>query len=220
MNIGPLVRASRPSTTEGRPRPGPRRPSAAACRATSSGVRSVPTWPRMPETLIIRVSDIGSGSREKGSDVQRMGGEIGMRAEEGRHDVGIELACPRRGGAPAPPPPGRATAGTRGWSSWHRTRPPPRRCAPRSAAPRPPGRPGIRVPSTRSWCDRTMRSAAGCSARNGRRIRSPRTVCSLMWSNSSGVRAAGLLSTASRIPIFPMSCSLLPSSSSASMSPV
>ena len=69
-NIGPLVRASRPSTTDGR---GPlvrpaaasrtQAPSAAAWRATSSGVRSVPTCPRIPETLIIRVSDMaGTGA--------------------------------------------------------------------------------------------------------------------------------------------------------------
>ena len=37
-------------------------PRAAACRATSSGVRSVPTWPRIPETLIMRVSDIARGA--------------------------------------------------------------------------------------------------------------------------------------------------------------
>ena len=36
-------------------------PKAAAWRETSSGVRSVPTRPRIPETLIMRVSDIVSG---------------------------------------------------------------------------------------------------------------------------------------------------------------
>ena len=36
-------------------------PSAAAYRATSSGVRSVPTWPRIPETLIMSVSDMWCG---------------------------------------------------------------------------------------------------------------------------------------------------------------
>src|SRR6185295_3180705 len=63
--MGPLVRASRPRTTEGRPEEPSEdadfvhAPSAAAYRATSSGVRSVPTCPRIPETLIIRVSDTG-----------------------------------------------------------------------------------------------------------------------------------------------------------------
>src|SRR6188474_3009644 len=57
-NIAPLVRASRPSTTEAWPAPRAHAPSAAACRATSSGVRSLPTIPRMPETEIIRVLDM------------------------------------------------------------------------------------------------------------------------------------------------------------------
>src|SRR4051794_23645545 len=65
-NIDPLVRLSRPRTTVGRADGQTdwadwldfdHEPRAAAYRATSSGVRSVPTCPRMPETLIIRVSD-------------------------------------------------------------------------------------------------------------------------------------------------------------------
>src|SRR6266566_9866995 len=64
-NMGPEVRASRPTTTDGRParRPDGRFPSlahvpkAAAQRATISGVRSVPTRPRIPDTLTIRVSE-------------------------------------------------------------------------------------------------------------------------------------------------------------------
>src|SRR5436190_23076625 len=67
-NMGPDVRASRPRTTDG---PLPRlptpdswllslahAPNAAAQRATISGVRSVPTSPRTPDTLTIRVSDM------------------------------------------------------------------------------------------------------------------------------------------------------------------
>jgi hypothetical protein len=70
--MDPLVRESRPSTTIARPhlaklgagsvrlsaRESDQAPNAAAYRATSSGVRSVPTCPRIPETLIIRVSDV------------------------------------------------------------------------------------------------------------------------------------------------------------------
>ena len=59
-NIGPLVRESRPSTTFGIPAAAAHEPSAAACLATSSGVRSLPTCPRIPETLIISVSDTDS----------------------------------------------------------------------------------------------------------------------------------------------------------------
>jgi hypothetical protein len=58
-NIAPLVRESAPQDHEGLPGgrgPGPR---AAACRATSSGVRSFPTMPRIPETEIMRVLDMG-----------------------------------------------------------------------------------------------------------------------------------------------------------------
>jgi hypothetical protein len=57
-NIGPLVRESRPTTTSGRPARAAHAPNAAACRATSSGVRSVPTCPRIPDTLIISVPDM------------------------------------------------------------------------------------------------------------------------------------------------------------------
>jgi hypothetical protein len=57
-NIGPLVRESRPSTTTGFPWLRAHDPSAAAWRVTSSGVRSVPTCPRMPDTLIMSVADI------------------------------------------------------------------------------------------------------------------------------------------------------------------
>ena len=48
-NMGPLVRESRPSTTSGFPWLRAHEPSAAAWRVTSSGVRSVPTCPRIPE---------------------------------------------------------------------------------------------------------------------------------------------------------------------------
>ena len=66
VNIGPLVRASRPSTTSGLPASRAQAPSAAAWRATSSGVRSVPTWPRMPDTLIIRVEDMSFQDSSRG----------------------------------------------------------------------------------------------------------------------------------------------------------
>ena len=56
-NIGPLVRESRASTTARFPDERAQVPSAAAWRATSSGVRSVPTSPRVPETETIRVAD-------------------------------------------------------------------------------------------------------------------------------------------------------------------
>src|SRR2546427_7023807 len=66
-NMGPDVLASRPSTIRAA-LPFPRPPSpfpicahvpnAAAQRATTSGVRSVPTRPRTPDTLTIRVSDM------------------------------------------------------------------------------------------------------------------------------------------------------------------
>ncbi len=61
-NIGPDVRASRPSTMIGRPRfPSfAQTPNAAAQRAIISGVRSVPTTPRTPDTLIIRVSGMAA----------------------------------------------------------------------------------------------------------------------------------------------------------------
>lgn len=72
-NMGPEVRASRPTTIDGRTarRPDGRFPSlahvpnAAAHRATTSGVRSVPTRPRTPDTLTIRVSDTDDQSNGK-----------------------------------------------------------------------------------------------------------------------------------------------------------
>src|SRR5467141_2131506 len=63
-NMGPDVLASRPRTIRAcRFRlPAPcsllHMPKAAAQRATTSGVRSVPTRPRTPDTLTIRVSDM------------------------------------------------------------------------------------------------------------------------------------------------------------------
>src|SRR5579859_2546920 len=65
-SMGPDVRASRPTTTRTRfPFPVSRFPffaqvpNAAAYRATFSGVRSVPTMPRIPETPTISVFDMG-----------------------------------------------------------------------------------------------------------------------------------------------------------------
>src|SRR6267142_5619696 len=64
-NIGPDVRASRPTTIDGRTARRPdglpsfaQVPNAAAHRAITSGGRSVPTRPRTPDTLTIRVSDM------------------------------------------------------------------------------------------------------------------------------------------------------------------
>src|SRR5690349_8630614 len=94
VNIAPLVRASRPRTTSGLPLDLAQAPRAAAWRATSSGVRSLPTIPRIPETLIMRVSDMpaklagtvpygrtgngkrGNGERERGNG-KRGNGERG-----------------------------------------------------------------------------------------------------------------------------------------------
>ena len=63
-NMGPEVRASRPRTifVVRFPLPPARAqvPNAAAQRATTSGVRSVPTRPRTPDTLIIKVSDMAA----------------------------------------------------------------------------------------------------------------------------------------------------------------
>src|SRR5882672_1020616 len=71
-NIGPDVRASRPTTIDGRTARRPdglpsfaQVPNAAAHRATTSGVRSVPTRPRTPDTLTIRVSDMDDQSNGK-----------------------------------------------------------------------------------------------------------------------------------------------------------
>ena len=105
-NIGPLVRASRPSTTDGRGaravRPGRRpsrtqAPSAAAWRATSSGVRSVPTWPRIPETLIMRVSDIAADRCAQVEIGRRR--DVAEGAEERLDDLGVEVRAGARAGA-------------------------------------------------------------------------------------------------------------------------
>src|SRR5512140_2668535 len=88
VNIAPDVRASRPSTTHFPPRERTQAPSAAAWRATSSGVRSVPTWPRSPDTEIISVSDIRQIDIQLGREI---GSHTGERLLEGRHDVGVEL---------------------------------------------------------------------------------------------------------------------------------
>src|ERR1044071_8581625 len=92
-NIAPLVRASRPRTMLRFPAARLQAPSAAACRATSSGVRSLPTMPRMPETEIIRVSDMGEKQGQRGC--QRGGGAVGGGAEEDDE---------RGSAVPAPPP--------------------------------------------------------------------------------------------------------------------
>src|ERR1044071_6976672 len=78
-NIAPLVRASRPRTMLRFPAARLQAPSAAACRATSSGVRSLPTMPRMPETEIIRGSDMGEkqGGRGRGGREDREDDESG-----------------------------------------------------------------------------------------------------------------------------------------------
>src|SRR2546423_5793384 len=78
-NMGPDVRASRPMTIlTGRRADGPtgvpsfaQVPNAAAQRATISGVRSVPTRPRTPDTLTIRVSDMDDQSNGKGVEERR-----------------------------------------------------------------------------------------------------------------------------------------------------
>src|SRR5204863_876700 len=64
-NMGPEVRASRPITTGFRFPVCAQVPNAAAHRATNSGVRSVPTRPRTPDTLIIRLSDMDDQSNGK-----------------------------------------------------------------------------------------------------------------------------------------------------------
>src|SRR5690348_14145709 len=86
-NMGPLVRASRPRTTSGRPACRAQAPRAAACRANSSGVRSAPTKPRIPDTLTIRVED----TTGVGSDVESKGGDVGKRGQESVHHVGVEV---------------------------------------------------------------------------------------------------------------------------------
>src|SRR5689334_9851194 len=70
--MGPDVRASRPTTIDGRTarRPDGRpsiaqTPNAAAQRAMTSGVRSDPTRPRTPDTLTIKVSDMDDQSNGK-----------------------------------------------------------------------------------------------------------------------------------------------------------
>jgi len=72
-NIGPDVRESRASTTFLPPDCNTKIPIADAKRLTSSGVRSLPTMPRTPETLTMRVSVM----RRK----VRGGGEEGRRGE-------------------------------------------------------------------------------------------------------------------------------------------
>ena len=130
-NIGPLVRASRPSTTSGGPS-GLRAhaPSAAAWRATSSGVRSVPTIPRIPETLIISVSDMGRVRVQRAEGAGRERQEDRRRpARKASTTAGIEM---RAGAAPAAPPSARrrcGEAGRPGRSSWRRRHPRPPRSA-------------------------------------------------------------------------------------------
>ena len=107
-NIGPLVRASRPRTTTGLPFCPPRHPSAAAWRATSSGVRSLPTMPRMPDTLIINVSDMGGkvggerdgvGRRADGwSAANRAEGRSGLRTSHAFRPRAVPPTSTRRSG--------------------------------------------------------------------------------------------------------------------------
>src|SRR3954468_15062934 len=101
--MGPDVRASRPMTTCFRFPVCAHVPNAAAQRATISGVRSVPTRPRTPDTLTISVSDMrrlgpasfhGAGRQAQGLELRRgdrQGGALLKRAEEGIHHLGVEL---------------------------------------------------------------------------------------------------------------------------------
>ena len=83
-DIGPEVRASLPTTTRDPrfplpPSPPPlpalaHVPNAAAQRATTSGVRSVPTRPRTPDTLTISVSDMAYARRASIARVGRRSG--------------------------------------------------------------------------------------------------------------------------------------------------
>ena len=162
--------------------PAAQAPSAAAWRATSSGVRSVPTMPRIPETLIISVSDMRQKIAETGLR-RRCGRRRDRRRRRGRE--GLHRRRDRSGAGAAPSSSqavgGRArAAGTRGWWSWRRRRRP---------RPRSPASSGNGVAARARRESRGRRSARGASGRsaappailgrNGARIRSPRTVCTL-----------------------------------------
>src|SRR5690349_10933446 len=108
-SMGPDVRASRPTTTRIRrerlPVPASRpliahTPNAAAYRATFSGVRSVPTIPRIPDTPTISVFDMSKKIRGlvtrtvAGGRRRRCNGKPGWIrecAQEGPDGVGPEL---------------------------------------------------------------------------------------------------------------------------------
>src|SRR2546422_4839041 len=101
-NMGPDVRASRPTTIDGLTarRPDGRIPSrahvpkAAAQPATTSGVRSVRTRPRTPDTLTIKVSDMDDQFNESiRRDVLPWRGWAGAKAVAVESEWG---ATPRR----------------------------------------------------------------------------------------------------------------------------
>src|SRR3989441_2833985 len=107
--MGPDVRASRPTTTDGLTarRPDGRIPSrahvpkAAAQPATTSGLRSVPTRPRTPDTLTIKVSDMVDQFNESiRRDVLPWHGWAGAKAVTAGSEWGATSPRQTRAGTP------------------------------------------------------------------------------------------------------------------------